>query len=306
MSGRWVIPEPSAVFEVHAPDGALIYIRRHGNSAGPRMVLSHGNGLSADAYYPFWSRFVDRFDLFVHDVRNHGWNPVGSRLAHNVPTFADDSERVVRAIDRRFGKKPRIGVFHSLSTLVALRQVAMGGGGYCTLVLFDPPICPPGGLPQDMEGIGRKLRTIACWRDDRFETPEAFAHSLALSAVYERLSAEAIDLLARTTLRRSVGGTGYELCCPREFEAQINEYFFVWSMTVDFNSVSCPVKAIGSDPTLRNSYMPGMNLGELMLLDYDFVPETTHLLQIEQPEQCAALALEFLGAHEHLWRPDIA
>ena len=261
------------------------------------MVLSHGNGFSADAYYPFWSRFVDRFDVFVHDVRNHGWNPVGNLRAHNLPTFAEDGERVVGEIDRRFGEKPRIGVFHSLSTMIALRQAAMGGGGFSAFVLFDPPVCPPGGFPEDMQGIGRKLAIIARRRRDRFATSEDFAEQLSGSAVFARVSPESIDLLARTTLRRYACGTGYELCCPREYEARISEYFFAWSMTVDFGSATCLLKAIGADPTVPNTYMPGMNLKEMVRVDYDFVPETSHLLQIEQPELCAALTLDFLGTH---------
>ena len=36
--------------------------RRHGNPVGARLVLSHANGLAADAYYPFWSLLCDRFD----------------------------------------------------------------------------------------------------------------------------------------------------------------------------------------------------------------------------------------------------
>ena len=291
-----VIPEPTAVFEVRAPDGASIFVRRHGDPGGPRMVLSHGNGFSADAYYPFWSRFTDRFDVFVHDLRNHGWNPVGSQRFHSVPTFVDDSERIVREIDRRFGRKPRIGVFHSLSTMIALRQSAMGGGRFSALVLFDPPVCPPGGFPEDMQGVGSRLAAISRRRRDRFGTPDGLAEQLSASAVFARVPPEAVDLLARTTLRRSDRGTGYELCCPREYEAQINEFFFVWPMTVDFESVTCPVKAIGADPTVPNTYMPGMDLTEIVRLDYDFVPGTSHLLQIEQPETCAALAVEFLAA----------
>ena len=65
-------------------------------------------------------------------------------------------------------------------------------------------------------------------------------------------------------------------------------------MTVDFESVTCPVRIIGSDPTVRNSFMPSMDLGELVALDYDFLPETSHLLQLEQPEECAARVLDFI------------
>ena len=103
-----------------------------------------------------------------------------------------------------------------------------------------------------------------------------------------------IELLARSTLRASANGGGYALRCPCEYEAQVFEFFFAWSMTVDFEPVTCPVRIIGSDPTVRNSFMPSMDLGELVALDYDFLPETSHLLQLEQPEECAARVLDFI------------
>lgn len=290
---RLEIPEPLVAFEVRTADGTPIAVRRHGNPDGPRLVLSHGNGFSIDTYYPFWSRFTDRFDCFIYDFRSHGWNLVGDRRTHNVPTFVTDSESVIRDIDRRFGKKPKIGLFHSLSTLTALRQAA-GGDGFSALVLFDPPVCPPGRFPHDMEKVGGQLGTIARRRRDRFETPEDFADYLSRRNVFERLGPGVVDLFARTTLRRAAEGTGFELRCPREYEAQVYEYIFCWTMTVDLDSVVCPVKAIGADPTVPNSYMPSLDIKELVLVDYDFIPETTHLLQLEEPEKCAALALEFI------------
>lgn len=273
-------------------DGARIAVRRHGHPDGPRLVLSHGNGISIDAYYPFWSCFADRFDLFIHDVRNHGWNSVGNREAHNFPNFVSDADCVVRAIDRRFGRKPRAGIFHSLSSLVALHQCA-GHEGFAALVLFDPPVCPPGGFPSDMVDVGRRLGLLARRRRDRFRSPAEFVEHLSGMNAFERVSPNSLDLFARTTLRRT--GSGYRLCCPREYEAQICQYFFCWSMTVEFGQIACPVKVIGADPTVANSYMPGMDIRELLLTDYDFVPDTSHFLQIEKPDTCAALTLEFLA-----------
>ena len=142
--------------EVRMDDGAPITLRRHGNPQGTRLVLSHANGLSADAYYPFWSLLADRFDLILYDFRNHGWNPVGNPVgdlgAHDIATFVRDNERVVQAIDRRFGDTPKIGVFHSLSAQTAVLQVA-ASGGFSALVLFDPFICPPGCAPQHLETL---------------------------------------------------------------------------------------------------------------------------------------------------------
>ena len=197
---RGDVPEPIAVFQVHAADGTSIAVRRHGNPDGPRLILSHGNGFSIDSYYPFWSRFTDRFDLFVYDLRSHGWNPVGNRRVHNVPTFVGDSECVLRDIDRHFGKKPKIGLFHSLSSLTALHQ-ATAGAGFSALVLFDPPICPPGGFPPDMENVGRALGEIASRRRDRFETPEDYAEYLSRKVVFDRVCPSVVDLFARTTFR---------------------------------------------------------------------------------------------------------
>ncbi len=68
--------------------------------------------------------------------------------------------------------------------------------------------------------------------------------------------------------------------------------------TVDFDAVTCPAKVLGADPTVRNSFMPSMDLAELVALDYDFIPETSHFLQLEEPEECAARTLEFLKRHD--------
>ena len=293
LPARWDVPEPLAVCEVRATDGASIFVRRHGNPNGPRFVLSHGNGFSIDAYYPFWSRFIDRFDIFVYDIRNHGWNPVGDRRAHHVPNFVSDGECVVREIDRRFGEKPKIGLFHSLSVLIALHQAA-GSGGFAALVLFDPPICPSGGFPRDMDSVGHRLGTSARRRRDRFSSPEDYAERLSRRSVFERLHPGAIELFARTTLRRAADGTGYELRCPREYEAQIYEYIYCWSGTVELESVPGPIKAIGADPVVSHSYMPSIDFKELQRFDYDFIPETTHLLLLEKPDACADLVLDFL------------
>ena len=90
----------------------------------------------------------------------------------------------------------------------------------------------------------------------------------------------------------------YELRCAREYEARIDQYIYCWSMTVDFESIPCPAKAIGADPVVSHSYMPSMDVRELQILDYDFIPGTTHLLLLEEPDACADMAPEFLESRE--------
>lgn len=288
------IPAPEAVFEVSAADGYALTVRRYGNPEGLRLILSHGNGFAIDAYYPFWSLLADRFDCFVHDVRNHGWNPVDrDPLRHNVPFFVNDGKRIAREIERRFGPKPTVGVFHSLSTILALHQ-ASTSGCFDALVLFDPPLCPPGGLPIHLQGMGTHMGAKTRKRTSGFESVEAFMVSMSRNPAFGRMSTEALELLAQCTLRRAVDAEGYELRCPPVYEAQILEHIFSWAITVDLDEIRCPVKAIGADPTLDYSFIPSMDLGVLVSVDYDFVPETSHFLQLEEPEVCAALVVEFL------------
>ena len=312
---RWHVPDPLAVCEVRAADGTTLSVRRHGHPGGTRLLVGHGNGFSIDAYYPFWSRFTDRFDVCVYDLRNHGWNELGGLRQHNFPTFVDDTERVIGGVGRRFGVKPTVGVFHSLSTLVALHLAAGAGAGrisltdprgtarrggqpsFSALVLFDPPVCPSGGFPSDMVEVGHRTALAARRRKSAFDTLEDCKEYLSRTDLFDRVQPSALDLFSRTTLRRANGGTGYELRCPREYEAQICMYIFCWSMTVDLSAVTCPTKVIGADPTVSNSYMPSMDLDELRETDYDFVPETSHLLQLEKPEDCATLTVEFLEQH---------
>ena len=290
----WEVPAPESVFDVNATDGYVLTVRRHGNPNGPRLILTHGNGFAIDAYYPFWSGLTARFDCFVHDIRNHGWNPLDADpLHHNIPFFVNDAKRIVRAIERRFAPKPTIGVFHSLSSVVALHQAATSDS-FDALVLFDPPLCPPGGLPNQIQGIGSHMGAITRKRQSGFDSAEALVASLDRNPVFGRLSPEVLDLFARTTLRCSTDADGYELCCPPEYEAQILEHLFSWSMTVDLDEIRCPIKAIGSDPTIAYSFVPSLDLGVLVSVDYDFVPETSHFLQLEEPETCATLAVGFL------------
>ena len=84
-------------------DNAFILLRRHGNPHGPRLVMSHGNGFAADAYFPFWSLLTDRFDIVLYDLRNHGHNPLTDTGSHHISMMVWDNIRIVRAIEQAFG-----------------------------------------------------------------------------------------------------------------------------------------------------------------------------------------------------------
>ncbi len=109
-------------------DGAAIRLRRHGNPAGPRLVLAHGNGFAIEAYYPFWRLLATDWDLVIYDQRNHGWNPAHDVARHDLPGFVADLDRLRTLIDERFGARPTVGVFHSISAITAIWHALIAAG----------------------------------------------------------------------------------------------------------------------------------------------------------------------------------
>ncbi|MXW96317.1 MAG: alpha/beta hydrolase [Acidimicrobiaceae bacterium] len=289
----WTVPEPHSVLEVQVGADAAIVVRRHGSPEGTRLVLCHGNGLAADLYYPFWSLLTDRFDVIVHDLRNHGWNPAGPLADHTVPTFVEDHERILDALDRHYGPKPQVGVFHSISALAPLLAPS-AGDRFSALVLFDPPLRKPGATSNEFDAAAERAATVAARRASRFPTMDAFITLMGFLPVLNHTVPGLADLMARTTLRDASDGQGHELRCPPEHESQIVAYARIFAVLVDFDALKCPTKVIGADPTLPYSYLPTLDLSEMAAVDYDFLPETTHLLQLQQPAECVKAMLDFL------------
>ena len=109
------VPRARHAFDAKMHDGAMIHIRQHGNPGAPRLVLSHGNGLAIDGYFPFWGPLRERYEVVVFDFRNHGHNPLHTAEGHTWQNFIADMDIVWHAINRELGAKPAAGLFHSLS-----------------------------------------------------------------------------------------------------------------------------------------------------------------------------------------------
>ncbi|HEY6419411.1 MAG TPA: alpha/beta hydrolase [Candidatus Binataceae bacterium] len=294
------LPSPRHAFDVVMHDGAVIRIRQHGNPDGPRLVMSHGNGLAIDGYAPFWAPLRDRYEVVLFDLRNHGNNPLHTRESHTMPNFISDMETVWHAIERELGAKPAAGVFHSLSGVVAALHALEHGPRFKVLVLFDPPFYPRDGHP--LRGSQHEDKTAlaarALRRPERYADPSDLARQFARRQT--RWVPEAYELVARATLRYDPDACDWVLACPREWEAH------VFSRNADPNlwprMAHCPVpvKLICGDPEIDGAMPPAL-IGRAMAaelpLAYEAIPGTTHFLQIERPAECARAMESFLAAH---------
>ena len=302
----WEIPQPRSSFAVPLDDGSVTTVRRHGNPVGPCLVLSHGTGLAIDLYVPFFSALLDDFDVFVHDIRNHGWNAVGALANHTIPTFARDHARIVAAISRRCGRKPKIGIYHSLAAMAALVSLAESDRATAAepdldaLVLFDPPLYIRNVADDIFFGLAEVAAVKTRRKRARFATLAEFEARVARAKRFAHVVPGVYDLMARTMLRECADGPGYELRCLPEYEARVFADARRWTPRVDFASIDCPIKVIASDPSNPTAYVPSLDDDQLAVVEYETIPGTTHFLQLEAPLACVRAVLAYLRRHSLL------
>jgi len=298
------IPTPHRAFDVVMHDGAIVRVRQHGRREGPRLILSHGNGLAIDGYMPFWGPLADRYDLVMFDMRNHGQNPPHGPIGHDWATFVRDIERVWRAIRDRLGARPAVGVFHSLSAIAATLHALEGGDRWPALVLFDPPFYPRAGHPlqpvehQHMVDMARRARQ----RRGRFHDPDLLASQFRTRRAFRRWVPGAAALMAHATMRRDNNGSDWVLACPPELEARIFENNADPEIWPRLARLDLPIKLICADPTLEEVQQPALvcqAMAEELALEYESIPDTSHFLQIEKPVDCIRSLEDFLAKRGH-------
>ena len=290
---RYEVPAPHCIEEVRLPDGAVILVRRHGNPDGPRLLMSHGIGLAIDLYYPYWSFLLDEFDLMLFDLRSHGANPPGDSAGHTMPSLSRDVEAVGRRVDRIFGVRPRAGVFHSASCLAAALSPSLGTS-FSALVCFEPPFGNSAIAHRILESACHQAALRTRMRVARFPSEQRFIDLMNAQPAMQRLLPDVTRLMAKTTLRKTAG-SGCELRCSPSFEARILDSLPAFARMVDPDSFPLPVKVIGADPRLKSYFMPPCDLTGAKSVEFEFLSGTTHLAQLEQPEECALRTVDVLS-----------
>ena len=293
---------PRSVFKLAMEDDAQIDVRRGGNPDGVRLFISNGNGFAIDGYRVFWEPLLERFDVILFDMRNHGRNEPCGADGHNYKQLARDLGSVFHGVDERLGHKPSVGVFHSMAGRAAMKHAVQMEWVWDALVLFDPPNMPLKGhaLYEPMKAFEIRLVEWALERPDSFQSADELQQIFATGRAQSRWRPQSHGDMARAVLRPDGAGK-FTLSCRRELEASI----YLAALTLDLwpsaSAYAGPVKLIGADPDVRGGPPTGLANQALAReggYDYEFVPETGHLLQIERPEECREAMLSFLRAQK--------
>lgn len=289
---------PQDVFEVASDDGARFKIRRGGKPGGVRLFVSNGNGFAADGYRVFWEPLLADFDLILFDMRNHGRNePVGADR-HTYFQMARDLGAIFHDVTKRLGKARSVGIFHSMSARAAMKHAVQMEWVWDALVLFDPPNVPPRGHPhyEPMRNFELKLSQWAAGRQDVFSSPSELRDFWATSRTQSKWHSAAREDMANAVLRAD-GRGAYELRCRREYESTI----YLAALTLDLwpsaSEFAGPVKLIGADPDDRGGPPIGPANRALATegkYEYEAIPGSGHMLQLEYPEACRDALISFL------------
>lgn len=294
---RLTVPPPHSTFDAVMDDGAVVRLRRYGDTGAPRIVLSHGNGLAINGYLPYWGLFLTDFEVVVYDNRNCGENPVHDG-AYGYDRILADLDTIYDAIDREFGAKPQIGAFHSMSSRANLKYALDGKRRLDGLIVFDPPMVPPmdHALYERLAAEERVLNRWAETRPDGFDDPSEQAALFRKSRMLSQWVDGAYDLMAESILRRDDDTGKWMLVCSGPREAEIyrqNAEMNIWPRADEF---PLPVLVIASDPDSDVPSAPGYAcraLRDECGWAYECVPGTGHFLQIQEPEKCAVLTRRF-------------
>ena len=264
------------------PDGA--------NAAGPPLILIHATGFLAALWRPIAERLSARFRVVALDQRGHGQSdkpPDGYRF----DVLADDLQRLIEAL----ALESPIAAGHSSGGTTIVVHAGRHPGVIRRAVLIEP-ILPSAAwfkeagserTPNRMAEGARKRRAVWSSRDELFD---AYRTRPAFQTWQEETLRIYVDEGTRTREDGQV-----ELLCPPELEAQ----FFEAVADVDSASLlpklACPTLVLwGAESDLRERtesiVADGLRNARTIA-----VPDTTHFLPQERPDEVGRLIEEFLS-----------
>lgn len=265
---------------------------------GPLLVFAHANGYPPAAYAPFLACLEGDYQILAFHNRML-WPGSDPASVRDWQPFADD---LAYGLDQR-GLQGLPAIGHSIGATTCLRLALQQPGRFSALVLIDPVLLPPWhSLFWDLVfrlGLAYRAHPLisATLRRRRlFASPEAMFANYRSKGVFQRLSDAALWAYVQAIARPRPDGQ-VELCYPPEWEARIyatglRRDLEIWRLLPRLRPPVLVLRGALTDTFWESTaalFQRRLPAAQILTL-----PETTHLLPLEQPEQTARPILEFL------------
>lgn len=270
-------------------DGVAIHYSDWGGD-GPPLVLLHATGFLSALWRPVAERLAGRFRVVAADQRGHGDSgkpPDGYRFE----AFADDLQRLIEALEL---EQP-LAVGHSAGATIIVVHTKQHPGVVRRAVLIDP-ILPRPEWYVDLPGTpnanpiaeaARKRRAVWPGREELFRAYRS-------RATFQTWREDVLRLYVDEGTRTGDNGQ-VVLKCPPEIEAQVFDaarHLDPWPMLAE---MKCPALVLwGAESHLLGWGLERQVEDAIPRVRTIVVPDTTHFLPQEHPDEVARLSGEFL------------
>ncbi|MEB8386726.1 alpha/beta hydrolase [Rhodobacteraceae bacterium KMM 6894] len=289
-------------------DGAQIAVRRWSAPKKRRLLVSHGNGMAVDAFYPFAEALFDSFEVIAFDLRSHGNSPRVPHPETPWPRYIADIPQIFEGIEQLFGTCETHGAFHSMASVSTLCAQTFKPSPWASLTLFEPPITPSDDkeIRETFNAVQQIMGARALRRRRTFSDPSVLAASFRRAATFDGVSDSTLGRLAIGSVFRSGESVDepWELVLPPEAEAsnfsQATGLTAYWDALV---GIRTPIQIVTGDPATHD--LPNLvDIARHMSKSFGYpvskIPNTNHFMQLQEPLLCAEKVRDFaLTSAEH-------
>jgi pimeloyl-ACP methyl ester carboxylesterase len=265
---------------------------------GPLLHLAHANGFPPGSYRKLVAGLTGSFHVVSMSARPLWSEPQDPAAIHDWTTLADD---LVLELERR-GLSNLLGWGHSLGSVLSLLAAARRPGLFRAIVAVDPVIFtgPLAVLWRLMKrlGLARSAPIVknTLRRREIWDSHEQIRAAFAKKAFFAHTDPECLDDYVRAGFLPTTTGK-LAPCYSKAWEARI------FAATPDnlwqpLEQLAIPVLFLRGQ---RSDTFSAAALEHVRRVVRHAtcveVPNTTHLLPFEQPQEVAARTVAFLGAH---------
>ena len=269
-----------------------------GGSGAPLHFL-HANGYPPGCYRPLLEQLTTEYQVFGMLLRPL-WPEADPNVIRDWRPFSDDLRKFLKAR----AAAPVIGMGHSIGAVVTLRAALEGPGLFRALVLIDPVLLPMRRIVElrivRALGIANRLNLRierALRRRRHFDSLEQLFSGYRQRDVFRFFSDEQLRALVQGITRPAADG-GYELVYSPEWEARIYETG-MWNDQDIWNglrSLELPTLIVrGADTDTFWAETARLVKRRNPRIKIVSVPEATHLLPMERPDEVVEATQEFIG-----------